>query len=49
MLKRMKDLALKLLREKDPNGQYKIGFHRTLSTSIDHLHMHAFCLPFKNW
>ena len=26
----------------------KIGFHRVLSTSIDHLHMHVFLLPFNS-
>ena len=32
--------------EKD---QVLIGFHRVLSTSIDHLHMHLFILPWKDW
>eukprot|EP00347_Sterkiella_histriomuscorum_P021223 403334772 len=30
-------------------GKYVIGFHRSFATSIDHLHMHAFELPFKSY
>eukprot|EP00355_Strombidium_rassoulzadegani_P001651 CAMPEP_0168609088 /NCGR_PEP_ID=MMETSP0449_2-20121227/1009_1 /TAXON_ID=1082188 /ORGANISM="Strombidium rassoulzadegani, Strain ras09" /LENGTH=80 /DNA_ID=CAMNT_0008649187 /DNA_START=389 /DNA_END=628 /DNA_ORIENTATION=- len=44
------------LREKGESLEYyqqqnlvKVGFHRVLSTSIDHLHMHVFVLPFNDW
>ena len=30
-------------------SKVEIGFHRPLSTSIDHLHMHVFILPFRKW
>ncbi|CDW89074.1 histidine triad family protein [Stylonychia lemnae] len=29
-------------------GQYLLGFHRSFAISVDHLHMHAFELPFKS-
>ena len=48
----MHSVALKLLgkKEKEDDSSVKIGFHRVLSTSVDHLHMHGFELPFKsNW
>lgn len=29
-------------------GKYVIGYHKSFATSIDHLHLHAFELPFKS-
>ena len=43
----MRDKALKTNQPFDESN-LKIGFHRVLSTSIDHLHMHVFALPFNN-
>ena len=34
--------------DEDDTSDIMIGFHRPLSTSIEHLHMHAFKLPFKS-
>lgn len=55
LLEYMKSKALEIIKKKmDKNGEIfdesnlLIGFHRVLSTSIDHLHMHVFILPFKN-
>ena len=55
LLEYMKSKALEIIQKKmDKKGEkfdeklLKIGFHRVLSTSIDHLHMHVFILPFKN-
>ena len=45
LLRHMKATAHKLL----PDQEIKLGFHRVFSTSIDHLHMHAFSLPLKGW
>ena len=45
LLKHMHKVANQLLGEVPAA---KVGFHRVLSTSVDHLHMHAFELPFKS-
>ncbi len=38
---------LKVIDEEAANTSL-IGFHKPLSTSIDHLHLHVFSLPFKS-
>ena len=43
----MKEISLKILNKKDE--EIIMGFHRVFSTSIDHLHMHVFVLPFKSY
>ena len=45
----MKDLAETIMREQSNSNNFQIGFHKPFSNSIDHLHMHAFELPFKDW
>jgi hypothetical protein len=45
----MKTLALDLLRKKNIDGEFKIGFHKYFASSISHLHMHAFEMPFRTW
>ena len=40
---------MKIQKKEIDYNKIRIGFHRVLSTSIDHLHMHAFLLPFKSW
>ena len=43
ILKKMEEIALRILNEnKQGEEAYKIGFHRSFATSIDHLHLHAF-------
>ena len=41
----LQDLKIKVI---DDAGDVVLGFHRPLSTSVEHLHMHAFKLPFKS-
>lgn len=59
LIREMKSEALKVLQETLDEGGTRlidsedasdilIGFHYPLSTSQDHLHMHAFRLPFKS-
>lgn len=55
LLKQMNTVARDLLSRYTPEDLkpedivYRIGFHRSFATSQDHLHLHAFLLPFKTW
>lgn len=49
----MRKVGLLLLQDSkikviDDASDVVLGFHRPLSTSVEHLHMHAFKLPFKS-
>lgn len=38
----------KVIDHTETQGDVVVGFHKPLSTSIDHLHMHAFKLPWRS-
>ena len=51
MIEEMRKLAFKTLEEQENSNtqNFKIGFHKPFTNSIDHLHMHAFELPHNKW
>ena len=48
LLKHMKQASIEELSKRSNGGKFKLGFHRSFATSIDHLHLHAWEYPFKS-
>ena len=50
LLREMRAFGLKCARERDPqlrDDQVQLAFHKPPFNSVDHLHLHVFCLPFS--
>lgn len=48
LIKRMKAKAIQILREIEPKGEFRFGFHEPPMNTVNHLHLHGFILPFEN-
>ncbi|KAF5839986.1 HIT-like domain-containing protein [Dunaliella salina] len=49
LIREMHATGQRLLQELRPNHTYMMGYHLPPFTSIHHLHLHCFALPFKHW